>query len=144
MRHLHILALVMLVGFSGLALATSPLAVQKTARAGADSVCRNVTSMEGRIQSWCGSKAQWAEFDSRMAKLDKGFSCKSVKGSPQLCMFAKQWKFVERKNTLNAGAKPSGFFDGARDSAVYIEHNEYAAVRQDLIDSANGRQPPIP
>jgi hypothetical protein len=146
MRHLRTLSFtVLLAGFSGLACATAPAgAEQKPARAGADSVCRNVTTMTGRIQSYCGNAAQWAEFDSRMAQLGKGFSCKPVKGSQPLCLFAEQWKYVQQKNLLRAGTAPGGFFDGARESAMAIEHNEFAAVRQNLIDSNGGRPVLIP
>ena len=94
----------------------------------------------------CGTAAQWAEFDSRMVKLDKGFSCKPVPGSRPLCLFAKQWQYVERNNLLRSNVTTNGFgiVDGARESAMAIEHNEYNAVRQDLLDSANGRPLPIP
>lgn len=146
-RQLHTLTLAVLVGLSGLGCATvPPAAEQNPAQPVADSSCRNVTSLEGKVHSYCGSAAQWAEFDSKMAKLDQGFSCRSVKDSPQqLCLFAKQWGNMGRMNALQHGGKLSnGFGDEAQRSAMAIENNEYAAVRQDLIDSANGRPLPIP
>lgn len=145
MRNPHTLLLAVLIGASGLGCATAPPgAAHDPAKPVAKSECRNVTSLTGKVQSYCGTPAQWAQFDSQMAQLDQGFSCKPVKGSQPLCLFAKQWDSVERNNALRAGTLRNGFFDGARDSAVAIEHNEYAAVRQDLIDSNNGRPVLIP
>lgn len=147
MRQLHTLTVAVLMGLSGLGCATAPpAAVQNPARPVADSECRNVTSLEGKVHSYCGSAAQWAEFDSQMAKLDQGFSCRPVKGSQPLCLFARQWEYVGRMNALQHGGIPSHGFgdDEGRRSAMAIENNEYAAVRQDLIDSANGRPLPIP
>jgi hypothetical protein len=131
--------------------AAPPEAVKSSAQAPAQSTekstCRNVSSLTGVVQSMCGTAAQWAEFDRRMVKLDKGFSCKPVPGSRPLCLFAKQWQYVERNNLLRSNAPGQngfGLVDGARESAMAIEHNEYNAVRQDLLDSANGRPLPIP
>jgi hypothetical protein len=145
MRQLHTLALAVLAGLSGLGCATAPTgAALDPAQPVADSSCRNVTSLTGKVQPLCGTAAEWAEFDSRMAQLDQGFSCKPVKGSQPLCLFARQWEHVNRRKALLSGPLPNGFGDEAQRSAMAIEHNEYAAARQDLIDSAAGRPLPIP
>ena len=97
MRHLHNVTLVVLMGLSGLVLATEPpAAAEKSARFAADSSCRNVSDLKGKVHSYCDSAAKWAEFDSQMAKLDKGFSCHQVSGSQVLCLFARQWEHVDR------------------------------------------------
>jgi hypothetical protein len=90
MRHLPTVTLAMMTGLSGLVLATEPAATRNSAQSVANSSCRNVTDLEGKVHSYCGSVAQWHEFDIRMAKLDHGFSCRSVKGSQPLCLFARQ------------------------------------------------------
>jgi hypothetical protein len=110
---------------------------QTPAKPTAKSTCRNVSSLTGVVQSMCGTAAQWAEFDSRMVKLDKGFSCRPVPGSRPLCLFARQWQYVERNDLLRANKTPNGFDDGAQRSAMAIEHNEANAVRQDLLNSGN-------
>ena len=97
MRHLHTVTLTMLMGFTGLVLATEPpAAAKKSAQPAADSSCRNVSDLKGKVHSYCGSAAKWAEFDSQMAKLDKDFSCHQVSGSQVLCLFARQWEHVDR------------------------------------------------
>jgi hypothetical protein len=63
MRHLHTVTLAMLMGFTGLVLATEPPAA---------------------AHSYCGSAANWVEFDSQMAKLDKDFSSMSIDSNPVL------------------------------------------------------------
>jgi Secretin and TonB N terminus short domain len=130
--------------------AASPGAVEtpvqvpaKSAQVPETTTCRNVSSLTGVVQSMCGTPAQWAEFDSGMAKLDKGFSCKPMKGSVPLCLFAKQWQHVERNRMLRGNTLQNGFGDGAQRSAMAIENSEYNAVRQDLIDSSNGQPSPI-
>ena len=111
------------------------------------STCRNVSSLTGVVQSMCGTAAQWTEFESRMVKLDKGFSCKPVPGSRPLCLFAKQWQYVERNNLLRSntpGQNGFGLVDGARESAMAIEHNDANRVRQDLLDTAPALPLPTP
>jgi hypothetical protein len=142
MRKLHTLALAAVMALSGLGCATAPTAaVHKTAQPVAESSCRDVTDLKGKVQSYCATPAQWAEFDSRMAQLDQGFSCRPVKGSQPLCLFARQWDYMK---AMHASPMTSSFGDEATRSAVAIEHNEYAAVRQDLINSNNGRPVLIP
>ena len=97
MRHLHNVTLVVLMGLSGLVLATEPpAATMRSVKPAADSSCRNVSDLKGKVHSYCGSAAKWAEFDSQMAKLDKDFSCHQVSGSQVLCLFARQWEHVDR------------------------------------------------
>lgn len=145
MRQLHTLALTVLMGLSGLGCATAPsAAVHDPSQPIANSSCRNVTSLEGRVQSMCATPAQWAEFDSRMAQLDQGFSCRPVKGSQPLCLFARQWKYVERTNALRAGALSNGSDEATR-SAMAISQNDYATIRLGMIDSlATTGGTPIP
>ena len=149
MRHPHTLALALLVALSGLGCATAPTgAAHDAAQSLADSSCRNVPSLTqpGKVESLCGSAAEWAEFDRRVAELEQGFSCRPVKDSPPLCLFARQWEEVDRRNARRAGGQPAGFGDEARTSAMAITHNDYATIRQGMIDSlaADGRTLPIP
>ncbi len=143
MKRIHTLSLAMLMGLSSLALATEPTApIQKPEQAVAETSCRNVTDLQGTVHSYCGTAAKWAEFDKQMAKLDKGFSCKSIKESPQqLCLFAKQWEYVNRTNVLARGGELNNFGSGQQDSAMAINHNDANVVRQGLLDASNGMAP---
>ena len=119
---------------------TSAQALHITAK----STCRNVSSLTGVVQSMCGTAAQWAEFDSRMAKLDKGFSCKPMKDSVPLCLFARQWQNLEREQTLRHGTVQNGG-DEAQRSAMEISRNNAGNVALDVRDSlATTGGTPIP
>jgi hypothetical protein len=145
MRQLHTVALAALIGVSGLGCATAPPgAAHDPAQPVADAGCRDVTSLEGKVQTYCGTPEQWARFDSQMAALGQGFSCKPVKGARPLCLFARQWDYVSQVNAMRTGLAPSNFFEGSKSSAMAIERNEYPAVRQALIDSNNGRPVLLP
>jgi hypothetical protein len=92
----------------------------------------------------CGTIAQWAEFDSRMAQLDKGFRCKPMKGSVPLCLFARQWQNLERDRTLRYGVQ-GGFGDEARRSAMEINRNNAGIIELSVRDSlATTGGTPIP
>jgi hypothetical protein len=135
MRHLHTVTMVVLMGVSGLVLATEPAAVKKPAQPVADSSCRNVSNMTGKVQTWCGTSAQWAEFDSRMAKLDKGFSCRPYKGAPPLCLFAKQWEYMSSLNSRQGGNTAAGGLGG---SAGF---GDAAGQMLSMSVNANGTRP---
>jgi hypothetical protein len=143
MRQLHTLALALFAGLSGLGCATAPMGA---APGLAESRCRNVPSLAlpGKVEPLCGSPAEWAEFDRRVAELRQGFSCRPVKDSLPLCLFASQWKDVDRRNARQAGWQSAGFGEGARTSAVAIANNDYATIRQSIVDSSNGQPLPFP
>jgi hypothetical protein len=147
MRHFLILALAVQMGLSGGGCATVPLgATQDPVRSVADSGCRNLASFNGKVQSYCGTPAQWAELDSRMAQLGQGFSCRPVKGSQPLCQFAKQWEYTDRMTFMGRmrQMQSSGYGDGASRSAAEISHNDPTTIRQDLSNAAGGRPLSIP
>lgn len=96
------------------------------------------------MKTYCGSAQQWAQFDKTMAQSNNGVSCRQGKRPQEVCLFTAQWQYVDRMKSLTSRAKFDGFGDEARLSAMAIEHNEYNAVRQDLLDSAGGRPLPIP
>jgi hypothetical protein len=132
MRQLHNVTLVLLMGLSGLVLATEPPPdIRKSVQPPADSSCRNVTDLEGKVHSYCGSAAQWARFDNQMAKLHKGFSCRSVKGSQPLCLFAAQWTYLERKRVPQGGVQTyAGFGEAVGQMlSMSIDANGYASVK---------------
>jgi hypothetical protein len=145
MRRQHSLALALFVGLTGLGCATAPTGTAHgRVQLVADSNCRNVPSQSGRIESLCGSPAEWAEFDRRIAELRQGFSCRPVRGSLPLCLFARQWEYLNRLNARRAGTQSSSFGDEARMSAMAISTNDYSAIRQSVIDSVSGMTLPIP
>ncbi len=105
MKHINTVTLVVLMGLSCAVLATEPPTAATTAgRSVAASSCRNVSDLKGKIHSYCGSAAQWVEFDSKMAKLDQGFSCRPNEGS-QLCLFARQWDYMDRNYAQQRGTQ---------------------------------------
>ncbi len=123
MRHLQTVTLAVMMGLSGLVLATEPAAIKKSARSVANSSCRNVTDLEGKVRSYCGSVAQWHEFDIRMAKRDHGFSCRSVKDSQPLCLFARQWEYVDRMYSPQRGSINSDGFGAAAGQMLAMSIN---------------------
>jgi len=122
--------------------AAPPEAARTSAKVPEKSTCRNVSSLAGVVQSMCGTPEQWTEFDSRMAKLDKGFSCKPMKGSIPLCLFAKQWQNLQRDKTLRYGTVDTRG-DEAQRSAMDINRNDSANVSLSVRDSlaTNGGTP---
>jgi hypothetical protein len=131
MRHLPTVTLAVLMGVTGLVLAESPSVAITSAKPAADSSCRNVSDLKGRVHSYCGSAAKWAEFDSQMAKLDKDFSCHQVSGSQVLCLFARQWEHVDRMygqqqnaivNSNGAGAETGKLSSMSIDSNPVLPH----------------------
>jgi hypothetical protein len=121
MTRLRTVTLAVLMGLSGLVLATEPVALKKSTQPVADSNCRNVSDLTGQVHSFCGSPAQWVEFESRMAKLDQGFSCRSVRGSYRgthrdsqpLCLFARQWEYMSRIRSSQGGDTAAGGLGGS-------------------------------
>jgi hypothetical protein len=100
MRKLHWIALAALLGLSVLGCASvTPPASRNLSWLPAHAHCRNVASPDGTIRSYCGSPEQWAEFDSRMAQVDQGLSCRRSRTSQPLCLFAKQWNYMDTHRT---------------------------------------------
>ena len=74
MKRHDLIALAVLVGLTGFGCATvTPTTSHNQAQSTAQS-CRTVASPDAKLNSYCGTAEQWAEFDAQIAQVDQGLS----------------------------------------------------------------------
>jgi hypothetical protein len=140
MRQLHSIALAAVFGLTAFGCATVTPPTSQHQASSADTSCRNVASPDGKVQSYCGTAEQWAEFDSSIAKVDQGLSCRNVNTSRALCLYAKQWKYANRH--LSANFRDYGFGNEAEQSAAAIGYmNQMDGANQLYATELAARQP---
>jgi hypothetical protein len=114
MRHLHTVALAALFGLSALGCATVTPPAAKNDAATADTSCRKIATPDGTsngaLKEYCGTAAQWVEFDSRAALA--GVRCRKTSKSDTVCLFNKQWENLARVYSPQPGIVGSDGYAG--------------------------------
>jgi len=134
------IALAVLVGLTGFGCATvTPTTSQNHAQSTGQS-CRTVASPDAKLNSYCGTTEQWSEFDARIAQVEQGLSCRDVGTPKALCLYAKQWKYADRRQS--ADFRGYGFGDDAENSARAVGYmNQTDGANQLYATELAARQP---
>ncbi|HTQ99365.1 MAG TPA: hypothetical protein VMH83_05225 [Candidatus Acidoferrum sp.] len=99
----------------------------QTVAPAAEAICRQVTTTTDGIrkeQNYCGTAAQWAEFDRRTSLMNAGVTCRNARTEQELCMTAQEWqKYDHRRSDL---ANPGGQFNYDRAASATNINNSWS------------------
>jgi hypothetical protein len=134
------IALAILFGLSALGCATVTPPAARNIAASADLSCRRVATPDGTsngaLKEYCGTTAQWAQFDRSIAKA--GMSCRNTLKSDAVCLFDKQWEYRDQHQVV-AGAGFGFQTDPTQLSPSY----QSQVLTQRASDVGNGYTVPV-
>ena len=110
MRNIRILSYVTVILLSSaLCSNVSAETTSNTVNSGKGLTCRLII-VNGvmKEQDYCGTDAQWAEFDRRVKLINAGVTCRRARSARELCMNAEQWKVYDHRARNFAGLASTG------------------------------------
>jgi hypothetical protein len=87
------------------------------------------------LKEYCGSAAQWAQFDSSTAPTV--VSCRNTGTAKAMCLFAKQWEYLDQRSL--AAVAGSGF---PKPDVTYPTYQTFVTMRR-TSDLSHGYTMPV-